>query len=201
MSISISLSDVRTFPEMAKYSELELIEIKMDRFVLPYLDFLGLDMYKGFEYVANKHRNLNDEVIIGFRAIGTMRNDREFRRSKLCTPNESVQIVAGKDLSLAQDLELLTTKHKNISDIVYHEDNGSDSKVLVDYVIENDYLVMSELLDLMNEEVFKKRGTSWNESGELKTYEEYALFAAGLAPKKKVNKWRLTRKANKEKNV
>ena len=76
----------------------------MDAIVLPVLHELGIDVRKSIHIMAVKHRDLRNNVGIGYRYYGTIRTDRQWINSKLCDLTERVAISAFSDLSLTREL-------------------------------------------------------------------------------------------------
>lgn len=137
-------------------NEVKLLQKDMDAIVLPVLHELGIDVRKSIHIMAVKHRDLQNNVGIGYRYYGTIRTDRQWINSKLCDLTERVAISAFSDLSLTRELCSLMGKTIDIStmDGAYTMDDELNS---TDFVIET-YEVDKKLIDELNAIAKQVRG-------------------------------------------
>lgn len=74
---SLSFSSLLKIPAIkAKYkNEVELLPVEELEYLKPFLWELGMDIHKQMVVDACKHRNLDDEVVLGYRYMGFERTD------------------------------------------------------------------------------------------------------------------------------
>jgi hypothetical protein len=118
-----------------KFNEVELLQKENDAVVLPILHELGIDVRKDIYITAVKHRDLQNNVGIGYRYYGTIRSDRQWVNSKGCDVIERVAITSFNDLSLTNELCKLLNKRIDITeaDGAYALEDELNS---VEYVVE-----------------------------------------------------------------
>jgi len=129
-------------------NEVKLLQKDMDAIVLPVLHELGIDVRKSIHIMAVKHRDLRNNVGIGYRYYGTIRTDRQWINSKLCDLTERVAISAFSDLSLTRELCSLMGKTIDVStmDGAYTMDDEMNS---TDFIVET-YEADKKLIDELN---------------------------------------------------
>ena len=130
------------------YNEASLLPKDMDSIVLPILHELGIDVRKDIYITAVKHRDLQNNVGIGYRYYGTIRSDRQWVNSPLCDLTERVAISAFTDLSLTRELCGLMGKTIDVStmDGAYTMDDEMNS---TDFIVET-YEADKKLIDELN---------------------------------------------------
>lgn len=138
MSKAISFRDVLyclDYLGIKGYTEASLLPKDMDSIVLPVLHELGIDVRKDIYITAVKHRDLQNNVGIGYRYCGTIRSDRQWVNSKGCDVIERVAITSFNDLSLTNELCKLLNKRIDITeaDGAYALEDELNS---VEYVVE-----------------------------------------------------------------
>lgn len=164
-----SFSDLRLIPELSIYSELALLYPQRDPLVNKYLGKLGFDITQAIQYIPAKHRNMQGKVVIGYRAVGIISQDREFINSPLCSTIERLIAASRSDMSLTRELAKLM---------------GSNVQLKDDDAMEVDENYPEEWLEPDHEEVFKRiqtleqirdriRGSQYNVYGALKKPYEY----------------------------
>ena len=151
MCKSISMRDVLKCLEYVgkgKYNEVTLLNKENDPIVIPILHELGIDVRKSIHIMAVKHRDLQDNVGIGYRYYGTIRTDRQWINSPLCDLTERVAISAFTDLSLTRELCGLMGKTIDVStmDGAYTMDDEMNS---TDFIVET-YEADKKLIDELN---------------------------------------------------
>lgn len=151
MCKSISMRDVLKCLEYVgkgKYNEVTLLNKENDPIVIPILHELGIDVRKSIHIMAVKHRDLQDNIGIGYRYYGTIRTDRQWINSPLCDLTERVAISAFSDLSLTRELCGLMGKTIDVStmDGAYTMDDEMNS---TDFIVET-YEADKKLIDELN---------------------------------------------------
>lgn len=129
-------------------NEVMMLQPDMDAVVLPILHELGIDVRKDIYITAVKHRDLQNNVGIGYRYYGTIRSDRQWVNSPLCDLTERVAISAFTDLSLTRELCGLMGKTIDVStmDGAYTMDDEMNS---TDFIVET-YEADKKLIDELN---------------------------------------------------
>ena len=130
MSKSIAFKDVikcLNYLGHQGINEINLLHPSMDEIVKPILHELGMDKDKGFYVAANKLRTMDNEVVIGYRYVGTIRSDREWINSKACDAIDVVAISSFSDLSLTEQLSELLGKSLTLTDDMYMAMDEDDS--------------------------------------------------------------------------
>jgi phosphate-selective porin len=179
---SISFSDILTFPIFSDYTEDMLLNPKMDKYVMPYLHLLGGDINTGYQVVANKHRNLNNRVVIGYRYVMQSRTDYEYVHSNQCEVIDRIAAAAMKDPSLAVEMASLMNQSFNFSS--FHEggvdtDYGRENRVgttiiaFPEELLEDDWKHTEAVLEAMKETILAVRGKPNKANGDLKGLSDY----------------------------
>lgn len=151
MAKAVSMRDVLKCLEYVgkgKYNEVTLLNKENDPIVIPILHELGIDVRKSIHIMAVKHRDLQDNIGIGYRYYGTIRTDRQWINSPLCDLTERVAISAFTDLSLTRELCGLMGKTIDVStmDGAYTMDDEMNS---TDFIVET-YEADKKLIDELN---------------------------------------------------
>lgn len=170
MSRIFSFRDLQLIPALSKFNEIELLQISNDALVNSYLRQLGFNVTRAILYVPAKHRDLQGNVGVGFRAVGEIRRDRGFLTSPLCTATERLIAASYYDMSLTKEIAKLLGNSVDLrSDVGDEEDSN-----LTTELIEPDYKEVT--LEILTLEKIRDRirGTPYNDAGALKTPEEYA---------------------------
>ena len=170
--ISISVSDLLVLPEFKGWSEWDVIKLTSDEKVLPFFFNLGLDINKGYTYEYNKHRNLQNKVVDGFRIIGEIRIDKEFRNSPFCTLIDKIIANSVTDVSFAMDLANRMGSTLNYSKFEDDHEKSSKEGFTAD-LLEPDYIAAESQINAVMSVLEGIRGTPMNDSGSLKTFEEW----------------------------
>lgn len=171
--ISISFSDVLMIEEFKGLTEIDLLSVEYDAKVLPYLFQLGMDIQQGYQVIAKKHRNLQNNVITGFLYSGEIRLDQEFKHSPFCSVTDRLIMSSKKDFSLTQELCQLQGGGLNYSKFSVADDDTKDDDYLMLDLYEPDYKEVSDYLDSLENVIYQVRGSPNGDSGALKTHKEY----------------------------
>lgn len=155
----VSLRDLRSFPELSAYKEVELINPKMDAVIKPYLYMMGIDTDYAVEYTVNNHRDMNDKTGVGYRIVGEIRCDREFRHSPYCDLVDMLTVTGFHDPSLTKELSEMTNRTVDLA--IFSEEDDT-SYVDVDFtsdLVEQDYIEVSNVMHFMRQELLAVRGS------------------------------------------
>ena len=174
MSRIFSLSDLQLIPELRGMSEFDMIHPKNDSLINKYLAQLGFNTNMPILYVPNKHRNMQNKVVVGYRAVGEITQDREFLNSRFCSPIERVIAASRMDISLTRELsKLMGTSSIDFS-------NSALNSPLDDYetqgsseYIESDAEEVASQISVLESIRDSVRGSPYNEYGNLKHTSEY----------------------------
>lgn len=175
--LSISLQDMKLITELSGMSEFEMIEIGNDKLMQKYLYAIGMDCYDfPFVYIPNKHRTLGGKVVTGYRAVGEVRCDPEYRDSYLAGITERLVISSYTDPSKMTEIAELSFKVRDWSE--YLNDNDSldwqeDRAVLPHDQLEEDWQQEEEKIANLADILYNIRGSCYTASGGLKMAEDY----------------------------
>lgn len=117
MSRVFSFRDLKRIPELSNFSEIELIHPRHDQTMRAYLYVLGFDIMKPIYYVPAMHRDLSNNVAIGFMAVGDIRTGAvDYLNSPLADEIERLIVIARKDMSLAVTLARMMGHSVDLTD-------------------------------------------------------------------------------------
>lgn len=173
--ISVSLSDIilaMKVEEDLNYNEIELLSKETDDLVLQYAHSFGLDDKQGYAFIYNRHRNLQNQVVDGFRIIGEIRKDRAFINSPFCTTEDRAIGLADKDIGLAKELFGMMGAKVTYGSLK-GEDVDEDGDMPEASYLEADYDSVLNTINTYNQICHDIRGTAYNEYGNLKNYQEW----------------------------
>jgi hypothetical protein len=150
MSRTISFSDLLyTVPELQGRTEADLLHPSMDEFMIDVLQDLGFSVDIGVEYKACKHRNLRNQVVTGFTAIGCIAKKGGYVKSKFCTPIERItRVILHGDLSLGRELMSMQGLSFNMRSIMKPEDGVCDEEFPEEDVSSDYTEVMEQIAQL-----------------------------------------------------
>lgn len=175
--ISISLSDLKLIPELKDMDEFEMIEIKNDELIAKYLYQLGMDCYDyPFVYIPNRHRNLQGQDVLGFRAVGEIRCDYEYRNSKIAGITERLIISSYEDPSCTEEIAELSFKVRDWDEYLNDSDSldwDESRAIFPEDQYEPDYVEQEQNIESMKKILESIRGCCYNEAGALKMMSEY----------------------------
>jgi len=104
MSRVISFRDLQLCPGLQYFNEIELLHPSKDALVNWHLEKLGFNINAPIEYIPNNHRDMQGNVGIGFRAVGTVNTDSPYMKSRLATMEDRIMAAYFKDPSLAREM-------------------------------------------------------------------------------------------------
>lgn len=167
MSRVMSFRDLRLIDEVAQYNEIELLHPDRDPMMKKYLSQLGFDTDYGVLYAANKHRDMQGNVAIGFRAVGEISINRSFINSPLCSTIERIIAAGVTDQSLAQELSRMMGN--SVAFISNDADVGSeDDDEFPEDLIELDYEEVTAQIKALEAIRDIIRGSSFDDYGNVK---------------------------------
>lgn len=171
MSRVISFRDLRLIPELSQFNEVELLHPVNDARMAKYLEVLGFNTDAPVEYVPNNHRDMQGNVGVGFRAVGTINTASEFLTTRMASMEDRLMATFFKDPSLARELAQMLNTGVNFNDdhLVFDDEDEAEEEY-----IEPDYEEVSAELKALEELRDSIRGSMYNEAGAQKTYAEYA---------------------------
>lgn len=178
--LSISLSDMQLITELSTLSEFELVRIDNDELVAKYLYKIGVDTEFPWVYLANKHRNLQDNIVTGYRVCGEVRCDAAYRDSYLAGITERLVISSFSDRSFMEEIAELSYKVIDFEEHLHDNDSidYDESRALFGAdQLEEDWEEQEAAIKELQGILFDIRGSAYNSSGALKTMKEYAEFA------------------------
>ena len=177
---AISFSDVLTFPQFKGMTEVMLLDTKMDKHVMPYLYLLGGDKNQGYQILANRHRNLNNKVVTGYRYVMQSRTDYSYTHSSLCETIDRIAAAAIKDPSLAIEMASLMNHSFDFAsfqdggvEIGYDTRFGHIRNEFPAELLESDWKETEAYLDFLQKTVLDVRGSPLRANGDLKGLVDY----------------------------
>lgn len=169
MSRVFSFRDLKLIPELSSLSEYQMLHPKNDAVVNKYLGQLGFNMNAAIQYIPAKHRDMQGNVGIGYRAVGEITQSRDFINSPLCSTIERLIAASLKDMSLTAELsKLLGNSVEFTTEDAIDEDDSYPPEW-----VEPDYKKVEEQIKEMVAYRDVVRGSAHNERGELKKPGEY----------------------------
>lgn len=174
MSRIISFRDLQVIPGLSQYNEVELLHPSMDDKVNFYLEQLGFNTNAPVEYIPNKHRDMQGNVGVGFRAVGTIDTTSEFLKTNLATMEDRIMATFFRDPSLARELAHMLQAGIRFTVQEVEEDSNEDE--FPEELIEPDHEEVSAEIKAMESLRDAIRGPMYNDSGAAKTTKEYKEF-------------------------
>lgn len=172
---SISFRDLKLVTTLAHLNELEMIHPNNDALMYGILDKLGFDIEYPIMYLANKHRDMQNKVSIGFRAVGEINIQRKHIEAVYTDLTTRLAASAYTDPSMTIELAELAGKTIDINSFSGGEDSPNAEDVATDMIEPSyqDTLAQMKLLESIRDEV---RGPMYNEKGSPKVLEEYQCW-------------------------
>lgn len=175
--LSISLSDMKLITELSGMSEFDMIRIENDDLMAKYLYKIGCDVPDfPWVYIPNKHRNLQGQVVTGYRAVAEIRCDAAFRDSYMAGITERLVISSYSDPTLMEDIAELSYKVRDFSEYLNDSDSidFDESRALFEAdQLEPDYMEQEVKIQELQDILDSIRGGCYNAAGSLKTSQEY----------------------------
>jgi hypothetical protein len=171
MSKVLSFRDLLLLDELKGYNEIQLLHPSMDATVNKYLAEIGFDVDYGILYVPNKHRDMQGNVGVGFRAVGEISINRSFINSPACSPIERIIAASYQDPSLARELASMLGSSVNFK--MEQEAELEPDEEFPPELIEPDYEEVKAQIKMLETIRDQIRGPFINDYGNVKTAEEY----------------------------
>jgi hypothetical protein len=173
MSRVISFRDLMLCTSLSHIkNEVELLNIENDVLVAEILDKVGFDVDYPVLYVPSKHRDMQNKIAVGFMAVGEISLNRAFTSSYLCSATERLIAACHIDPSLTIELGRLAGSHVNYKSML-EDESEFDGDELPEEMLEPDRYAVAQQIKQLTELRDLIRGDFRNESGDLKTFEEY----------------------------
>ena len=174
---SISFRDLKLIPELSRYNEIELIHPSNEELMLHWLGKIGFDTDYSVMYLPSKHRDMQNKVAVGFRAVGEISLNRGFVNSPMCSLVERMAVAGYTDRSLAQEMAERAGKTVDVQAISDREDlAGPSCEDFTNDMIEPDWKEVEGQIRALEDIRDQLRGPIRNSAGAYKTpteYEEY----------------------------
>jgi|SRR5690606_24015844 len=124
-----------SFYDINKVPEAEEVFVSGDEVKIMNMLFdVGFDIKRPIEQQYCLHRAMtNNQVVEGWRFVGTERKDEEWLRSEYCTRENKLEVVGAKDFHLLKDLIVLD-KRPNFTQMIVDHMQGEPDSVNIKYV-------------------------------------------------------------------
>ena len=177
--LCVSVSDLKLVDELSHMTEFEIVQIKNDSIVAKYAHECGIDTDFPVMYIANKHRNLRDQIVVGYRLCGEVRIDNEFRNSNRSSITDRLVMTSYTDPTLMVEVAELSFKVRDWEEHLNDNDSldwDASRAELPDSQLEEGWQQEEKNIQAMNDMLVSIRGSCYNASGSLKSAEEYKKF-------------------------
>jgi len=162
----LSVHDLLQLDKFKHLTEFEIVDKQYDKVVIEEAKTVGLDVEAGYTYEAALHRPMSSKTpVMGFRLIGEVRTDREFRLSPMYTPEMQMLSTTRTDVSLTRELASLSGTTFNATKYL-DDDIPPDS-------LEPDETLHTNKIKELNDKLLKIRGYPFNEWQKLKSFKEW----------------------------
>lgn len=175
--VSWSLSDLKLISELSHMSEFDMVKPENDALMVKYLWKLGCDVPDyPWIYLPSKHRNLQDQIVVGYRAVAEVRCDPEYLNSFMADITQRMTITSYVDPSKMEEMAELSYKVRDWTE--YLNDNDSldwqEERAITPLdQLEPDYLEQEAAIKELEDILVSIRGSCYNASGSLKMMDEY----------------------------
>jgi hypothetical protein len=172
MSRTVSFRDLQLCTAFAGMNEIAMLRIENDAAMAEVLSQIGFDVEYPITYVPSKHRDMQNKVGVGYMCVGDISINRKFVNSYLCSTVERMIAASYSDPSLTRELGALMGHHVNYRSLL-EDDAEWGGEELPEDMLEPDRREVAALIQSLAELRDSIRGSQYNESGDLKCYEEY----------------------------
>lgn len=158
-----------------------MLSIENDEKMANYLYPLGMDVPDfPMMYLPCLHRNLQNEILMGYVVVGECRCDQAFRDSWMAGITERLMIASYSDTSLMRELAELSFKTRNMEE--YLNDNDSldfdeDRALFPLDQLEPSWRENEEKIAALAKILEDIRGPQYNSAGAPKSFKEYQDWA------------------------
>lgn len=158
MSKSIGARDVLQVPSLAHLTEIAILHPSQDKLVAPVIHALGIDTDFPVEIHANKYRDMNGKVAIGYRFVGHLRIDRGYINSGFADTIERVAATGYSDPSLTRELAEMMGQTVDFKSFHEGETEELSEEEFPVSMMEEDYASSEDLITTLNVIVNRVRG-------------------------------------------
>lgn len=153
----------------ASLTEKEMLEHYWDDEINAVLGSIGFDTRQAIDYVPNLHRDIQGNVGMGYRAVGTVTTDPSWLKHPLCTLTEAIIFEYRRDPGLARDMAAMSGSYFDLTDSAEDASEPSENEYVEPDCKKNE----AEIQRLINQ-CDKIRGNRYNKDGSLKTPADWA---------------------------
>lgn len=153
----------------ASLTEKEMLDPYWDDEINAVLASIGFDMRQAIDYVPNLHRDIQGNVGMGYRAVGTVTTDPSWLKHPLCDMVEAIIFEYRRDPGLARDMAAMSGSYFDLT-----EGAGDHFEPSENEYIEPDHKKHEDEIQRLVNQRDKIRGNRYNEDGSLKTPADWA---------------------------
>lgn len=177
MSKVISFSDLKLHSSLSGFNEVEMLHISMDDKINAILAEIGFDVDYGITYFPAKHRNLQNNILIGFMAAGEVSINRKHLTSVYADLTDVLIASSYSDTSLTKELANLSGLSRSYDNNQESDDYGDGQQDMPANQLEEDWEDIEKQIRQLEEIRDIIRGPQMDESGSAKTAEQYKAWA------------------------
>lgn len=172
----VSVSDLQLATALSHMSEFEIAHPDNDEIVANIIYQLGIDTEFPWVYTVNRHRNMQNQDLVGLRIVGEVRCDAEFRDSKLAGITERLVISSYLDPTCMEEIAELAYKVRSFDEYLNDSDSldwDESRAIFPEDQYEPDYVEQEQNIESMKKILESIRGCVYNDAGALKMMSEY----------------------------
>lgn len=177
MAKVISFSDLKLHSSLSGLNEVQMLSIDMDDKINAILAEIGFDVDYGITYFPAKHRNLQNNILIGFMASGEVSINRKHLTSVYADLTDVLIASSYSDTSLTKELANLSGLSRSYDNNQESDDYGDGQQDMPANQLEEDWEDVEKQIRQLEEIRDIVRGPMLNESGAAKTAEQYKAWA------------------------
>lgn len=177
MAKVISFSDLKLHSSLSGLNEVEMLHIDMDDTINSILAEIGFDVDYGITYFPAKHRNLQNNVLIGYMASGEVSINRKHLTSVYADLTDVLIASSYQDTSLTKELANLSGLSRSYDNNQESDDYGDGQQDMPPNQLEEDWEDIEKQIRQLEELRDFIRGPQMGESGSAKTAEQYKAWA------------------------
>lgn len=176
MSKVISFSDLKLHSSLSGLNEVQMLSIDMDDTINAILAEIGFDVDYGITYFPAKHRNLQNNILIGFLASGEVSINRKHLTSVYADLTDVLIAASFTDPSLTKELANLSGLSRSYDNNQESDDYGDQQQDMPPNQLEEDWEDIEKQIRQLEEIRDIIRGPQMDESGSAKTAEQYKAW-------------------------
>lgn len=177
MAKVISFSDLKLHSSLSGLNEVQMLSIDMDDKINAILAEIGFDVDYGITYFPAKHRNLQNNILIGFMAAGEVSINRKHLTSVYADLTDVLIAASFTDPSLTKELANLSGLSRSYDNNQESDDYGDGQQDMPANQLEEDWEDIEKQIRQLEEIRDMIRGPQMDESGSAKTAEQYKAWA------------------------